>query len=207
MDKGFWHDRWAEGRTAFHNDEVNPLLVRHHEVLAGAGRVLVPLCGKSLDLWWLRDQGHEVIGVEIVEQAVEALFAEKGITPSVSPEGLFTTWRTDRLTVFQGDFFELAGRFDAVWDRAALVALPPPMRARYAQRVRQLVDGPGLLVTYDYPQEERDGPPFAVGDDEVHRHFATARELETLDITEAAKARGWGPSQVLERVYGLELRP
>lgn len=206
MERSFWLQRWASGRIGFHNSEVNSLLQRHHEaVLAGRGRVLVPLCGKSLDLWWLRDQGHEVVGVELAETAVRAFFEEAGVEPRVRSEGALTAWSTEGLTLLQGDFFELTGRFDAVWDRAALVALPPPLRVRYAQHLRSRVDGTGLLVTFDYPQAERDGPPFAVLDDEVRSLFPGARPLETQEITEAINQRGWGLSHIEERVYALDL--
>lgn len=206
MESSFWLERWAEGRTGFHNPAVNPLLQRHHAaVLAGRGRVLVPLCGKSLDLWWLREQGHEVVGAELSERAVAAFFDEAGVSPSRGAEGPLTAWRAEGLTVYQGDFFELTGRFDAVWDRAALVALPPPMRARYAAHLRALVRGPGLLVTFEYDQARRDGPPFSVAEPEVLNHYPSARTLERLDITEEMRPRGWELDEVWERVYALDL--
>lgn len=207
MDKSFWLDRWDTDRTGFHNPAVNALLERHHAaVLAGQARVLVPLCGKSLDLWWLRDQGHEVVGVELSEKAVLAFFQEAGVRPDRSPEGALTAWRTEGLTLYQGDFFAFTGRFDAVWDRAALVALPPPMRARYAQHLRALVEGPGLLVTFDYDQGAREGPPFAVPEDEVRRHYARVERLEQQDITAEMRGRGWTLDRVEEHAYRLELR-
>lgn len=206
MEKDFWLQRWAAGRIGFHSPTVNPALQRHHaDVLAGHRRVLVPLCGKSVDLWWLRDQGHEVVGIELAERAVQDFFEEAGVSPRRRTEGALSAWHTDGLTLLQGDFFELSGRFDAVWDRAALVALPPPMRERYARHLHTLVDGPGLLVSFDYPQQERSGPPFAVPNDEVIRHFPQARGLETQEITEVMNARGWGLSRIEERVYAVGL--
>ena len=205
MERSFWLERWAAGQIGFHSAAVNPALVRHHDaVLAGHRRVLVPLCGKSLDLWWLRDQGHEVVGVELSEHAVRALFEEAGVTPAQRVEGPHTVYSAEGLTVFQGDLFDMSGRFDALWDRAALVALPAPMRTRYAQHIQALVHGPGLLVTFDYQQERRGGPPFSVSDAEVRGHYARVRALETLDISAEMRGRGW-EIDVLERVYALDL--
>mgnify|MGYP000992455332 CR=1 FL=1 len=65
MDHGFWLERWRNGQIGFHNSEVNGMLLRHHAQLGAAARVLVPLCGKSLDMGWLAAQGHEVVGIEL----------------------------------------------------------------------------------------------------------------------------------------------
>ena len=58
MDEAFWQRRWARNEIGFHLNEVNPYLRRHWPSLklAQGARVLVPLCGKSLDMAWLADQ-------------------------------------------------------------------------------------------------------------------------------------------------------
>ena len=137
-DRDGWLTRWREGRIQFHVDEVNPILDRYIDRLlpGGSGRVLVPLCGKSVDLGWLVKQGHQVVGVELVEKAVDDLFKELGRSPTISTQDVFQSWRSDGLEVLVCDLFELdtefIGKFDAIWDRAALVALRPSDRDCYA---------------------------------------------------------------------------
>lgn len=182
MEPDFWHRRWQKQEIGFHLETVNPLLQRFWPRLASAAgaRVFVPLCGKSRDLAWLLAQGHQVIGNELSEIAVQELYAEAGLTPGIAEAGRLNRYSQAGLTVFQGDFFaltpELLGPVERVYDRAALIALPPAMRERYVGHLRTLLS-PGtelLLVTLDYAQSQMDGPPFAVPEDEVRRLYEGA---------------------------------
>ncbi|MGH8408361.1 MAG: thiopurine S-methyltransferase, partial [Pseudomonas sp.] len=138
MEPGFWHERWARNQTGFHLPEVNPYLLRHWPGLgvANGAQVLVPLCGKSLDLVWLASIGHRVIGVELSEKAVEEFFSEQELMPQVSQRGAFKVFQAGSIELWCGDFFALdAGAVvgcTALYDRAALIALPPLMREQYA---------------------------------------------------------------------------
>jgi len=186
MDPDFWHQRWSEGRTAFHQGKPNEHLVKHLARLDAGKRVLVPLCGKAEDLAWLAAQGHQVVGVELVETAVQAFFAERGVTPEVKRDGVFTRYTADAITVLAGDFFattlDRLGPIDALYDRAALIALPPTMRADYVEHLRALLPegAPGLVVTVEYPQDQMAGPPFSVPEAELRAHYAGC-EVELLD--------------------------
>ena len=137
----------------------------------------MPLCGKSVDLGWLDEQGHEVVGVELAEKAVEDLFKELGRNPTITTQGAFQSCRSDGLEVLVGDLLELdaevTGKFDAIWDRAALVALRPSDRDRYVPHLREFLQSNGhiLLCTISYDESKMEGPPFSVCADEVHRHF------------------------------------
>ena len=81
MEPTFWQQRWQTNQIGFHEATPHPLLLRHWPrlTLAPGSRVFVPLCGKSLDLLWLRTQGHEVIGVELSAIGVDAFFAEAAL--------------------------------------------------------------------------------------------------------------------------------
>ncbi len=214
MDPKFWLEAWDAGRTGFHKDEVHPSLRRFApRFLDGTHRVLVPLCGKTLDLAWLVDQGHEVVGVELADKAVRALHAREGSTPTIAPLGPFQAFSTPGRTVLQGDVFALSpalvGTFDRVWDRAALIALDPAQRARYVATLRTVLR-PGavvLLVTMDYDQAKKPGPPQAVPEDEVRRLWAGARieRLEEADILHEARERGWNLDRLVETVWRVEL--
>lgn len=179
MQAQFWHERWAGNQIGFHENAVNPLLVTHFPALGlvPPARVLLPLCGKTLDIDWLLALGYRVVGVELSSIAVEALFSRLQQVPVVERASGLECWSVPGLTVFVGDIFELSsaamGRVDAVYDRAALIALPPPMRQRYAAHLRSLAPRtPQLLVTLDYDQACLAGPPFAVGTDEVRALYA-----------------------------------
>jgi thiopurine S-methyltransferase len=216
MDHDFWHARWQTNRIGFHQNEINPYLVRYWPSLhlAPQSRVFVPLCGKTLDMIWLLDQGHAVLGNEISQLAVEAFFDENSLTPAIRQETGFTRWSCESIEILCGDFFELTpgdiGRIDALYDRAALIALTPAQRARYAARIRDMLvpQTPGLLVTMDYRQRSMPGPPFAVSASEVSDLYQPGFAVEQLAQTEIIEAqpqfRERGLNTLYEAVYRLQ---
>ncbi|SDH64811.1 thiopurine S-methyltransferase [Pseudomonas benzenivorans] len=218
MHADFWLERWAQNQIGFHLGEVNPYLQRHWPKLqlpAGA-RVLVPLCGKSLDLTWLAAQGHRVLGVELAERAVEDFFAEQGLQAEVREHGAFKIYRAGALELWCGDFFALGAAdvadCSALYDRAALIALPPALRERYAAQLTAILPAgcQGLLITLDYQQSQMNGPPFAVSDTEVQERFAEGWQVEQLERLDVLKGN-WkflkqGLQSLDETVYRLRKR-
>ncbi len=193
MDANFWLTRWQEGRTGFHQDTVMPLLQKHWPSLplAKDSRVLVPLCGKSLDMIWLAAQGHHVLGVELSPLAVEQFFHENRLRPTVHESPMGRRHTAGNIEILCGDIFALddatLAACDGVYDRAALIALPRDMRPSYVQHVYARLPPRyrGLLITLDYLQERMDGPPFSVDDAEVQALFAPhskAKLVERRDI-------------------------
>ncbi len=187
MEAGFWHRKWAAREIGFHEKEANAMLAAHYGRLAlGAGeRVFLPLCGKTRDIAWLLQRGCRVAGIELSEVAIGELFEELGVTPEVSSHGALRRFRAAGVEVFCGDFFELQaallGPVDAVYDRAALVALPVAMRARYAaQLMRVSGAAPQLLVTFEYDQTQMEGPPFSVDEPEIRALYASHYRLTAL---------------------------
>lgn len=192
MDAQFWRQCWQRGRIGFHQPKVLPLLPKHWPSLAlgGNGRVLVPLCGKSLDMHWLAAQGHDVLGIELSTLAVEQFFIEAGLQPERYRSALGEHYCAGRIEIIQGDAFALRREDLAdivgIYDRAALVALPPAMRAGYITAIYdQLRAGcRGLLITLEYDQQQMDGPPFSVPQLEVESQLAacapTLRERRDL---------------------------
>ena len=217
MDHEFWHQRWQEGKIGFHEGKPNEHLLVHASHLALEDkRVLVPLCGKTVDLAWLAAQGAaEVVGVELVTSAVEAFFREQGLVPERTAVGTLERFHVPDLTVFAGDFFALdvetaGGAFDACWDRAALVALPQGLRERYAAHTRSLLRSGArtLLVTFEHDLGAGE-PPFSIPDALVRTLFAedAITELATHDvssITPNLTARG--ATFVRDRVYSIVRR-
>ena len=218
MDKDFWHTRWKTNQIGFHQYEINPYLVRYWSSLQlpQQSRVFVPLCGKTLDMIWLLDQGYNVVGNEISQLAVEAFFAENRLTPEIREETGFTRWTCDRIEILCGDFFELGtadiGRIDALYDRAALIALTPAQRNRYVTSIAALLEPqtPGLLVTLDYDQQAMQGPPFAVSATEVNKLYLGGFLVEQLAHAEIIDTqpqfRSRGLSALTESVYRLRRR-
>jgi len=215
MEPAFWEKRWADNQIGFHRTDVNPFLQAHWPKLAlpAGSRVLVPLCGKSLDMVWLVEQGHRVLGVELSRRAVEDFFREQALPAQVSQQGAFEVWRSGEIEVWCGDFFALQAQDAAdcrgLYDRAALIALPPEMRARYMAHLASVLTAgcQGLLLTLDYDQQRVAGPPFSVPDGEVRQRYAGGKVqvLEAREvIEESPKFLQAGVASVMERVYRVQ---
>lgn len=195
MKADFWHKRWKENQIGWHRQALNPMLEKWWKELGvtAAEPVLVPLAGKSLDLHWLQQQGHPVLGVELSEVAVKDFFAEAGLQAAQTQRQNFECFTYKTFQLWQGDVFDLtaesldeavahSGRW-AWYDRAALVALPPADRARYMKLMAELMPSgsSGLLLTFEYPQHETDGPPFSVEEEEVRDLCAGAFDCRLLE--------------------------
>lgn len=189
MQAEFWLDKWQQGQTGWHQQKVSPLLEAHWPALQlrPDARVLVPLCGKSLDMAWLAGQGHRVLGVELSSLAVEAFFAEHGLKPAHkrADDGLHYT--AGNVEIICGDLFAITpatlAQCDAIYDRAAIIAQPPEQRRRYARDIYgRLPNGcRGLMITLDYPQAEMDGPPFSVPENELATLFGRDWDRPRVD--------------------------
>ena len=195
MTPEFWHKRWQEKRIGFNQSAVNPLLTEYidHLDLAVGSRIFVPLCGKSIDMVWLAAQGYDVVGVELVETAVQAFFAEQNIQPIVSQhvenpdikcyQGQLVDGDEQRtITLWAADIFALTstdlGTIDAIYDKAALIALPADMRPDYSEQIRKVSDNaPQLLITLNYDQSKKDGPPFSINHEQVQQYYGSHYQI------------------------------
>jgi len=187
MDASFWHQRWGNNDIPFHEREANPLLVKYFAALslAKGSRVFVPLCGKTLDIHWLLSQGYRVAGAELSKIAIEQLFMELGVVPKVTSAGEVDHYSATDIDIFVGDIFHVSrkvlGPVDAIYDRAALVALPEDLRKRYTAHVTTMTEkAPQLLICYEYDQRLMEGPPFSISNEEVNRHYRDSYELTLL---------------------------
>ncbi len=187
MEADFWHDKWEANQIGFHKAEANPLLITHFPALglAKGARVFVPLCGKTLDIPWLLAQGMRVAGAELSTLAVEQLFEDMGVTPEVAEVGALKRYSAEGVDIYAGDIFDLTaaelGAIDAVYDRAALVALPDAMRARYAAHLAEITGrAQQLVICFEYDQSRMNGPPFSVSPAEVERVHGAQYSLTAL---------------------------
>jgi thiopurine S-methyltransferase len=211
----FWHDRWRTGHLGFHKPAVDPNLTAYWPEfkLAATSPVLVPLCGKSLDLKWLRDRGHSVVGVELSAVALESFCMENGIPARRRLACDFEVYEAEGLKLLRGDFFaltqQLLGPVAAVYDRAALISWTKDLRESYVAQLTALTT-PGaktLLITVEYQQEQMSGPPFSVSADEVARLYAQHHEIRPLGrhdiLASESRLRARGLTELHEVCYQL----
>lgn len=200
MEKSFWRERWAAGQIGFHLVDVNPMLERFWPgVATEGGRVLVPLCGKSVDLTWLAQRGQEVVGVEFVAQAADEYFVERGVEASRKEVEGFTVLRGGGVSIAVADFFRVhsgvTGISDTVYDRAAWMAIAPEDRRKYTQQIRALVRPGARLLLVNFLHDTGTGPPFSIENDEVRATWEGFSlelrfERDALDDDPVVRARG-----------------
>lgn len=188
MEASFWHQKWERGDIAFHQSEANPFLAAYFGQLnlPQGSRVFLPLCGKTRDFAWLLAKGYRVVGAELSELAIKDLFNDLGLEPEISPVGELARYRANSIDIFVGDIFAVSAEYlepvNAIYDRAALVALPAGIRGQYTSHLMDITGGaPQLLVTYQYDQGLMDGPPFSVSEDEVKQHYGDIYQLKAVE--------------------------
>ncbi|GGQ09226.1 thiopurine S-methyltransferase [Shewanella litoralis] len=192
MEPRFWHEKWQLQQIGFHQQQVNPFLVKYWSCLglAEQAEVFVPLCGKSHDMCYLAEQRHRVLGCELNPIAVEHFFTDNELAYQVEQIGEHAVFSADEVHIYQGDIFTLPHTLTAgiggFYDRAALIAWPESMRQQYADALAKLIPAnvSGLLITLDYPQDTLKGPPFAVSPDWVETHLAPHFDVELLECVD-----------------------
>ncbi|HKJ30390.1 MAG TPA: thiopurine S-methyltransferase [Balneolales bacterium] len=215
MELSFWRSKWKKGQTGFHSPIVNPNLKKFWPEFSvkNKGTVLVPLCGKSLDMLWLRDMGYKIIGVEISEIACHDFFEENKLSYQKRSFASFSIFEGNNISIWQGDFFKLVSSYIpklvGIYDRAALVALPEPKRLQYSKKILALSSDFThiFLHTFEYPDNEMKGPPFSVSEKEIHvlygKNFQIER-LKSVDIlSNNEKFQKRGLSELMEKIYHL----
>jgi thiopurine S-methyltransferase len=221
-----WTRRWDQyvrdkTKPGFHKSEVHERVLEFYPQLLterpGRERILVPLCGKSLDMLFLAQFGP-VAGVEVAQQAIDQFASDNELSydQELLHESGGTLWRAtppqggEPVTIARIDFFALpkgwaegpegspasadAPKFTACWDRAAFIAIDPALRPAYA---RVLADemapsGKVLLCSIEYDQSRQSGPPWSLDEATVRRlcepWFDITLLKEEENIDEAANA-------------------
>jgi len=220
MEEGFWHERWERGEIGFHRSELHWALLAHWKALGVStnASVLVPLCGKSRDLHWLAEQGHQVTGVELNALAVDSFFKEwptpnpPAVTTVEDPKGL-THYHAGSIELICGNFFDVdiaSAGHEAFYDRAALIAMPAKMRGPYLDHLHHLLHpgAVGLLVAFEYQSTRNIGPPFSVFSEEITSHQGfEAKLLERKDVlSEHPGMRARGVRDLHEAIYVMRRR-
>lgn len=190
-----WQKLWQDGIFPWHKESVNPKLEKHWKILMQAAgkedpsqcRFFVPLCGKSKDMLFLRDQGFQVIGCEGVQQACHDFFTESQIEFELKNQSHFVA-KDGKLTIICGDFFklkpqDLGGQVDCIWDRGSLVAIPVDRRHEYAQVMSSLVNESFgyLLASIERPVDPPGAMPHSLSYDNVKELYGQKHSVHLLE--------------------------
>lgn len=210
MEREFWLERWEMNQIGFHKDQFNQNLLNHYSDLSlkEDDHILVPLCGKSLDMIWLAKQGLKVTGIELSEIAIKEFFTENKLDYTIEEIPPFKKYTSHNITIFEGDIFELTtnllGPIHAVYDRASTVALPDNLRSKFMDKLKELNPKLNILmVLFNYDQELVSGPPFSVSDDFIYSHF----DKSNLSVLKNEKLHTLNPkfeqsgAEVFEKIF------
>lgn len=210
MKREFWADSWQEGgrKTSFHRSDIHPYILRHlpPEQLANK-RLLVPLCGKSVDLMYFRTHAAHVVGVEFITEAVEQFFEEQ----QLAYEKVGNQYRAEKITLINGDFFQVSkqevGAIDLIYDRACLVALPLPLRQKYIAKIEELlpIGAQQFVNTLEYFPTKAE-PPFSVSPEEVQHYYGHSHSIVQVEdqlVPQHGLKRVWNLDYVKEHGFML----
>ena len=234
----FWANRWANGKIGWHKDQVNEFLERNIDKIVSVSqtttidgdnnntcpnpklkRVLVPLCGKTIDIKYLADHPgvSEVVGVDGVQTALDEFMKEhkdlniRAVKDSAADR--FEAFSGTKVSLLRGDFFELdakaAGTFDVVFDRASMVAINPTLRKEYVEVLRKVLAPGGkiLLVTIDRQGSDEEavkkGPPFTIPEATVRELYEGQDWVKSVTLLSSEDSFEKDPSQK-ERFDGLD---
>ncbi|NP_001290627.1 thiopurine S-methyltransferase [Esox lucius] len=217
MALGEWEERWQEDRTGWHQPQVHKMLENNIEkVLAGRSQVkfFFPLYGKALDMKWLADMGHSIVGVEISEKAIKQFFEENNLSyseemvPALPGAKLYKS-SARNISLYQCDLYNFSsaieGQFGGIWDRGSLVAINPRDREKYVALITSLMDKDCryLLDTLLYNPELYKGPPFFVPDEHVQNLFGKSCDIELLHSIDALtdRQKAWGLDFFIENLH------
>ncbi|VAW33927.1 Thiopurine S-methyltransferase [hydrothermal vent metagenome] len=216
MEKEFWIEKWQNNQIGFHKDKTHPLLIKYIDrlQLCRNDTVFVPLCGKTVDMLWLNAQGYKVLGVELSTLAVEQFFQENNLVYKQSQDGLFNVYTYENITIYQGDFFAMTDTHcidvSAVYDRAALIALPDELVEKYVQKMNEIIPDTinELLITLEFVKTSGAvGPPFSTPDNKVQQLFENCTSIKLLQkldiIAREPRFQSQGCEYVYERAYLL----
>ena len=208
MQHEFWYQKWQKNEIGFHLNQPHPLLVKYMGCLniSPNSRIFIPLCGKSLDIHWLLTQGYHVVGIDLSPIAIHDLISTLGLSFTEMQSGNLSHFHHPQIDLFVGDFFELTieqlGQIDAIYDRAALVALPEQMRSQYIQHLIHIGGHASqLLISFEYDQSIMAGPPFAISTQQLQDYYSSEYDIQLLDRqTELLK----GKVNAQEKIWLLE---
>lgn len=197
MEPSYWHHVWEQRDIGFDQAEPNPLLKRFisHLLVEKNSRIFLPLCGKSIDAMWLHSQGYHVVGCELSAIAVNELFEALQITPTLDVMEHTTRYYAKNIEIFCGDLFALdastLGKIDAIYDRAAIVAMPEHMRRDYAMQLHTITqNAPQLVICYEFSDSDIQGPPFHVSQQHLQAAYLPYYSFQLIEKNAIVSQKG-----------------
>lgn len=216
VDLDGWQKRWSERKIGFHQEEAHVFLEKYVDRILNKkekASVFMPLCGKSVDIKWLSDRGHCVVGVECSSMALEEFFQEQNVEYTIEPaeqvNGSIYKSKDGKIKIYCCDFFAFSkdneGQFDSIWDRAAMVAINRSDRKKYTDLLKTLMkpDGRLALVTLEFDDTIHAGPPHNFPEDKVRDLYEDTCSVETVETLDGLKERhkDWGLTSMDEKFY------
>ncbi|XP_069814051.1 thiopurine S-methyltransferase-like isoform X1 [Dendropsophus ebraccatus] len=212
-----WKKKWETKDIWFHKKNIHPLLAEFiNEMQDGRTKLTIffPLCGKAVDMKWLADMGHNIVGVDACEIGLKEFFAEHDIPYTEEavagiPGAKVFKSASDNISLYCCSIYDISesviGKFDGMWDRGAMVAVNPRDRERYATIMLSLMakDCHYLLVTVEYDPKLHGGPPFYVPESDLENLLGpscTFKLLKKIDAL-ADKQKEWGLDFCFENIY------
>ncbi|HEX4985729.1 MAG TPA: methyltransferase [Burkholderiales bacterium] len=150
----FWETRYREHVTPWDAGKVPASLQAFASGLPRGVRILIPGCGSAYEAAWLADAGFDVLAIDFSPAAVEAACRTLGKRSGIVREADFFT-------------FDPGRKFDVVYERAFLCALPRRMWPGYAPRCAQLLAPGGVIAGFWFFADTPKGPPFGTSDAEL----------------------------------------
>ena len=211
-----WLEFWENNEINWHSDVVTQELEEYLGLLKlePGDKLFFPLCGKSLDMTYILNQGFSVIGVELSEIGVKQFFHENELDFTISSVGEFNLYSAKNIEIYCGDFFSLTSKHlygvKAVFDRKSLIALDRNLRQKYVKHLNDIISlGVRiLLITLNYPQHQMSGPPFSVDKSEVESLFSMTFKYQELmsfqDIENGSKLVDAGVDYIKNAAYCLQ---
>ena len=215
MSNKIWKDKWKRNDIAFHQSTSNHLLKKYISQLnisAGAD-ILVPLCGKSLDMNILANLGYNVIGIELSNIAIKAYFEALNVKPTREKYKRFITWKYKNTEIWCGDIFDLTkkeiGHIGVLYDNTSLTAFSPDIRPQYVQHFHDMLSEKNqiLLITTETPDETQINSAMTI-DDEIQSLYERQYHITLLHgervITHDPEQPDEAKRPMEEKVYILE---
>ncbi|KAG8133358.1 putative Thiopurine S-methyltransferase-like protein, partial [Naja naja] len=200
MTEKDWLNLWETNNIGFHKKEEHQFLTKYLDIFVNGRkelRIFFPFCGKAVEMKWLADMGHHVVGVEISESALKDFFMEQNLSFSEEivseiPGAKLLKCTSLNICLYCCNLYDLTS---------------------YAQLILSLMNRMCrcLLVTLLYDARKHKGPPFYVADSDVKSLFGKDCEIQCLEKVYSLEERHkkWGKDcdiQCLEKVYSLEER-
>ncbi|MFN3852457.1 MAG: thiopurine S-methyltransferase [Spirosomataceae bacterium] len=209
MEASFWIKSWELGGfyTSFHRRDIHPYVLEYMTPDEIENKnILVPLCGKTLDMLYLAQYANKVIGVELVEEAIVQFFDENNLPYEMIDD---ETYVSGNITLLKKDFMALTteeiGQIDWIYDRASLVALPYEMRVDYLRAIDRLSDvgTKQLIITLEY-FPLINSAPFCIKPNEVDDYYGAGhiiKHVERPNLPNHGMVRKWNLDYLIEHGF------